>query len=92
MKISYEKIEYGQELPRFYLPIYRNILSMNVECAPFFIAPFVLIGHLSKNAFWCIWRDLWDTNKLLTLWVKNKKQRGNFQPSTLGKGDLKGEG
>lgn len=75
MKISYQEIEYGQELPKFYLPIYRNMSSLTVECVPFYVAPFVLAWYIFKNAFRCIWADLLDTNKLLMLWVKNKNQR-----------------
>jgi hypothetical protein len=91
MRIAYRKIEEGEELPRFYLPVAKLDFGHAVECRFFLIAPFVLIFYILRNASRCIWYDLMTTNNLLTMWKKAKAPENRSTATSPTVGELKGQ-
>lgn len=71
------KIEGGEEIPLFYLPIRIYFRRYAIEAWIFPLAPFVLIYRIIKNIFWSIWSDLNEFLGLLTL--KKKKPMNILQ-------------
>lgn len=62
--IFIKKISEGQIVPRWYLPVYKEDYAMVMICVFFLFAPTVLVIHIIKNIWFCLWRDLfyWNTH------------------------------
>ena len=66
----------GEELPRFYIPVFRREYRDSYDCWIFPLAPFALFVVISYRVFWIIWKDLILFADYLRLWIKTKKKAG----------------
>jgi hypothetical protein len=57
MKLK-RKIEQGESLPRFFLPVEFNPVTGMLDCYVFWLAPWILLFLIIKNCSRSIWGDL----------------------------------
>lgn len=66
-------IKIGTEMPRFYLPIWGDYVTNNIECWIFPLAPFVLAYRILEQMLWILWKDLFEWLQMLKDWRANVK-------------------
>lgn len=66
--------EFG-ELPRFYLPVQRDLSSFSIECWIFPLAPFVLVYKIISRSLWTVWLDLFTLAEDLKAFLFNKRKK-----------------
>ena len=71
-----EDISFGEQIPRFYLPVKRSLdFGNNYRCYLFPIAPFVLFWFIVSDVAHIIWQDLLYFSYDLKYWLEVKRRK-----------------